>query len=372
MRNKDNLNCFNQWNDADSWVWRIENGVGDWVRKHDKSYWYLVLWESKRNGTLIETISQKDFAKLLFQECPDAIADSDTADTIFHSIEKFKYKKKLKDFENLPKASALYLSVKELSELLTRDVLSDDGSIDFNLETRMHEFLTMTTANEQHVKVCYHPQYNGKSVTFSLESYVSKCFMDAHRPSYTVLFECVDETLTVEKVEMYYGRFCSLSNTKLFIASTHPFSGCVKKEAERHDIGLLLVNTNYKINENSFVLPRTKGSLPDEVLWHQMLVGERKITASIIAYDGQRIADSLSFILYEYAFCARQNLFVSERDEGRYDCWGFFADGDTLVNCRDEFAQHYTRVFDFHGEHRMNNDVLRDVIIPAAKRILKE
>ena len=67
-----------------------------------------------------------------------------------------------------------------------------------------------------------------------------------------------------------------------------------------------------------------------------------------------------------------QNLFVSERDEGRYDCWGFFADGDTLVNCRDEFAQHYTRVFDFHGEHRMNNDVLRDVIIPAAKRILKE
>ena len=67
-----------------------------------------------------------------------------------------------------------------------------------------------------------------------------------------------------------------------------------------------------------------------------------------------------------------QNLFVHETNEGRYNCWGFFADGDTLVNCKDEFAQHFSNVFDFHGEHRMNDNVLRDVIIPAAKRILKE
>ena len=32
----------------------------------------------------------------------------------------------------------------------------------------------------------------------------------------------------------------------------------------------------------------------------------------------------------------------------------------------------YTHVEDFHGEHRMNDQVIRDVIIPAAKRILKE
>ena len=67
-----------------------------------------------------------------------------------------------------------------------------------------------------------------------------------------------------------------------------------------------------------------------------------------------------------------QHLFVPETSESRYDCWGFFADGDTLVNCKDEFAQHYTRVFGFHGEHRMNDTVRRDVIIPAAMRILKE
>ena len=67
-----------------------------------------------------------------------------------------------------------------------------------------------------------------------------------------------------------------------------------------------------------------------------------------------------------------QHLFVRETNESRYDCWGFFADGDTLANCKDEFAQHFPHVFDFHGEHRMNNQVIRDVIIPATKRILKE
>ena len=67
-----------------------------------------------------------------------------------------------------------------------------------------------------------------------------------------------------------------------------------------------------------------------------------------------------------------QNLFAPETSESRFDCWGFFADGDMLVNCKDEFAEHFARVFDFHGEHRMNDQVIRDVIIPAAKRILKK
>ena len=67
-----------------------------------------------------------------------------------------------------------------------------------------------------------------------------------------------------------------------------------------------------------------------------------------------------------------QQLFANETNEGRYDCWGFFADGDTLVNCKEEFAQHFINVFDFHGEHRMNNQVLRDIIIPAARRLLTE
>lgn len=67
-----------------------------------------------------------------------------------------------------------------------------------------------------------------------------------------------------------------------------------------------------------------------------------------------------------------QHLFDGITSENQSKCWGFFADGDTLVNCKDEFAQHFTHVEDFHGEHRMNDQVIRDVIISTAKRILAE
>jgi predicted esterase YcpF (UPF0227 family) len=59
-----------------------------------------------------------------------------------------------------------------------------------------------------------------------------------------------------------------------------------------------------------------------------------------------------------------QHMFDDVNEENQKKCWGFFADGDTLVNSKAEFALHYPNVHDFHGEHRMNNSVLSDIIIP--------
>lgn len=67
-----------------------------------------------------------------------------------------------------------------------------------------------------------------------------------------------------------------------------------------------------------------------------------------------------------------EHMFDGVTSENQSNCWGFFADGDTLVNYKAEFAEHFSQIADFHGEHRMNNAVLRDVIIPAARKILKE
>ena len=87
-----------------------------------------------------------------------------------------------------------------------------------------------------------------------------------------------------------------MTNTKLFVVSTHAFSGQVKKEADWHLIGLILVSPNHEITEDSFVLPRTPGSQNDEeVLWHMMLVGTNDMTKPILVYDSGRIDDSLSF-----------------------------------------------------------------------------
>ena len=87
-----------------------------------------------------------------------------------------------------------------------------------------------------------------------------------------------------------------MTNTKLFVVSTHAFSGQVKKEADWHLIGLILVSPNHEITEDSFVLPRTPGSQNDEeVLWHMMFIGTNDMTKPILVYDSGRIDDSLSF-----------------------------------------------------------------------------
>ena len=313
MFNKENLKYFNSPNKADDWVWRIENGVGDWVRKkNNKSYWYIVLWESKRSGVLTEDTTRENFATLLVQECSEALNEGDTVESIFHSIEKFQFKRHLKEFDKQPDSSFIRQYVKEVSDLLTCDIPQEYTASSYTLEQRMQEYLNAATANENYAKVCIHPIYNGKTASMAVENYVSKKFWDENKPSHRVIFECVDESLTEEKVEMLQCRFGSLNNTKLFIASTHAYSGSVKKEAERHGVGLVLVNLQQQVNEDSFVLPRSRGSqYSEEELWYMMLEGKEQMSVPLLAYANERIDDSLSFILYKYASFKKDHLFVA-------------------------------------------------------------
>ena len=312
MINKENFKYFNQPNEADKWIWRIKNGVVDWVEKNNKSFWYIVLWESKRMGVLCKDISRLDFAALIYQECKDSLPETYTKDTIFHNIEKFKYKRHLQEFDKQPDSSFVRKYVKEVSELLTADIPISSTNEDFVLELCVEDYLKRYTVNESYTRIIRNPIYEGKTTTLAFENYVSKKFWDENRPSHRILFECVNERLTTEMVEILHGRFCSMTNTKLFVVSTHAFSGQVKKEADRHHIGLILVSPNHEITEDSFVLPRTPGSQNDEEeLWHMMLVGTNDMTKPILVYDSGRIDDSLSFALYQFGSCNKENLFVA-------------------------------------------------------------
>ena len=57
-------------------------------------------------------------------------------------------------------------------------------------------------------------------------------------------------------------------------------------------------------------------------------------------------------------------------DEDRVNVYGLFADNDTTVNCEDIFRQHYKNVSHFHGEHRLNREVIEKVLVPLIKKIV--
>lgn len=50
-------------------------------------------------------------------------------------------------------------------------------------------------------------------------------------------------------------------------------------------------------------------------------------------------------------------------------CIGLFGTEDTTVNCREEFQRYYPNVQTFEGGHRMNQKVLKNVVLPIIKRL---
>lgn len=57
---------------------------------------------------------------------------------------------------------------------------------------------------------------------------------------------------------------------------------------------------------------------------------------------------------------------ITEAD--RKQVWGMFADNDQQVNGESLFLQHYNQVIHFSGEHRMDDRVIEDVLVPLIYR----
>ena len=54
----------------------------------------------------------------------------------------------------------------------------------------------------------------------------------------------------------------------------------------------------------------------------------------------------------------------------RDNVWGLFADNDDLVHCDDTFKEHYKNYMTFHGEHRLNPEVIKGTVIPLIRKIV--
>ena len=56
-------------------------------------------------------------------------------------------------------------------------------------------------------------------------------------------------------------------------------------------------------------------------------------------------------------------------DKNRRQVWGLFADNDRQVNGESLFLQHYYQIVHFSGEHRMDDDAIRNVLVPLIRKI---
>ena len=58
-----------------------------------------------------------------------------------------------------------------------------------------------------------------------------------------------------------------------------------------------------------------------------------------------------------------------EKAEERRRVWALFGDKDDLVNTRDLYMEHYSQGISFHGEHRTNDKVFHNSVMPVIRWI---
>lgn len=66
-----------------------------------------------------------------------------------------------------------------------------------------------------------------------------------------------------------------------------------------------------------------------------------------------------------------QHMYDGLTPEDAANVYGLFGDSDTTVNFRDEWKEHFDNFATFEGEHRMNNRVIRDTVLPLVQTLLK-
>jgi len=63
---------------------------------------------------------------------------------------------------------------------------------------------------------------------------------------------------------------------------------------------------------------------------------------------------------------------IGKRADSPDQVQAFFGTRDTVVNCKDEYLEHYSRFTDFDGEHRLDPDTTLKLIIPAIHALIDE
>ena len=68
----------------------------------------------------------------------------------------------------------------------------------------------------------------------------------------------------------------------------------------------------------------------------------------------------------------QEQCFADTSEAEQEHVWGLFGDEDPLVHTYPLFSEHYRHAIWFHGEHRMNDDIFLNSVIPVARKAFRQ
>jgi hypothetical protein len=218
-------------------------------------------------------------------------------------MEKSEFtKKQMTGFDDLLSTHKLKLLVAEIDGLFASgENYEPPVKPECTLKSRLEQYLR-GIVDEQTEKIpCSvikeHPVYGDIKVTLSIETFQTSKFKENNTPSYIVAYECIDGIVDPEKVYSLIGRSKKVQGIKLWIVSSNGFRNEVVCLARENSIGLMRIDLNTGVNDDSFILPR---SVEDHVRCQQSIEtmkGERRMEYPLLSWKENLVTSSMVEVL---------------------------------------------------------------------------
>ncbi|MCR5778971.1 MAG: ImmA/IrrE family metallo-endopeptidase [Bacteroidaceae bacterium] len=297
---------------AVSWVYAVENGIKEWIGKHNKQYWEIVRFVSQERGVLGKLrrdgktvkLKREDFARVLLKFCPEAFAEGESVSALKSSMEHYEFTDKLRDLNRTLSGHLVRHHIKAVEDILDGNPVVEphENAYKPTLEDLVVTYLRREVderANQfPRSKICIRPHYDGISPAISVETYKSEQFLKERRPSSIEAYEVVDGVLQKSKFYELAGQYAD-KRVKLYIVSSAGLLPDVRAMAADRNIGYVLLNPNAVMTSDGYVLPR---SIEDYTkMRHDLdvLEGTRPMTTPLLIWDGSRLTSSLTDVLSE-------------------------------------------------------------------------
>lgn len=310
---------FKQKDDAVRWCMAIEGPIAKWVKDQKRgeggrALYELVCYASVRKGIFDEKLPRTKQAAILATFCPDAFCTpenkmsydpTETAKALQTSMEHCKYINDIKKIHLLPDTHIVRKYLKEIETLIDGQQLPPIPKPRIpTIEERVEAFLQKDVVEQvngtTYQRIDVQKNFGGGIVPeLSVSLYHSKRFLDEDKPSHVEAYEFVHEKLSMNQLHIYNSRYEPYRNIKLYVVSPYSYNRDVIKLAESKHIGLILVNTNEEMTQDSYIVQRSIEDHAQRQLNMEVLTGQRPMNSTLMIFDGEkyRLTTSLADVL---------------------------------------------------------------------------
>ena len=107
-------------------------------------------------------------------------------------------------------------------------------------------------------------------------------------------YEIISDSLSVEKLQSFLGKYEGRRNIKLYIVSTFGIANDAYSLAEKKGIGYVRVNSQKEMTIDSYVLPRAVEDYSITLHNKEMLLGLVSMDVPMVIWDGSKVITSLA------------------------------------------------------------------------------